>query len=424
MRYLVGFVFVLALGTMGCGETAGTGGSGGDGGYGHGGGNGGTGWAECPHNVCPCTAEGIRAAVYRGGGPYTFDCGGPRTVVAEFPIFLYSYGSKEVILDGEGNLTVEGDGSYTVFDVQSDAVATLRGFTVVKGDDPGIMNSGTLTLERSTVSDNTVDGIYNRRGATLSVIDSTVSGNTHSGILSEDGATVTVERSTVSDNTRYGIISDRNVTLTVVDSRVAVADPDQNNAIHSSYGTSIVLTRSTVSGHATGAELTMVDSAVSGSLGGERLSVRNSTVSGSGEDPSIYVGGGSLTLANSTVLGDIVRTQARAELTNSLVVGVCHCWSGCGDDPIVSLGHNIESPGDTCGFDQATDQVNVSADDLKLGPLQDNGGPTETHALGEGSVAIDVIPEAGCEVDTDQRGEPRPETGGTMCDVGAFEAQP
>ena len=39
-----------------------------------------------------------------------------------------------------------------------------------------------------------------------------------------------------------------------------------------------------------------------------------------------------------------------------------------------------------------------------------------------GSVAIDVIPADMCEVNTDQRGEPRP--GGTMCDVGAFEVQP
>jgi hypothetical protein len=29
-----------------------------------------------------------------------------------------------------------------------------------------------------------------------------------------------------------------------------------------------------------------------------------------------------------------------------------------------------------------------------------------------------------CEVETDQRGEPRPETGGTLCDVGSFEVQP
>jgi hypothetical protein len=59
-----------------------------------------------------------------------------------------------------------------------------------------------------------------------------------------------------------------------------------------------------------------------------------------------------------------------------------------------------------------------------LGPLQNNGGPTETHALLSGSDAINQIPEAACELGEDQRGEPRPETGGTMCDVGAYEVQP
>jgi hypothetical protein len=46
-----------------------------------------------------------------------------------------------------------------------------------------------------------------------------------------------------------------------------------------------------------------------------------------------------------------------------------------------------------------------------------------THALLPGSVAIDVIPADTCDVTEDQRGQPRPESGGTMCDVGAFEVQ-
>ena len=88
----------------------------------------------------------------------------------------------------------------------------------------------------------------------------------------------------------------------------------------------------------------------------------------------------------------------------------------------------LESPGDTCGFNDLTDQVNISAEDLNLGPLADNGGPTETHALVEGSVAIDVIPAEDCvdaddqPLTTDQRGYPRPV--GDGCDVGAFERQP
>jgi hypothetical protein len=96
----------------------------------------------------------------------------------------------------------------------------------------------------------------------------------------------------------------------------------------------------------------------------------------------------------------------------------------------VSVGGNLESPGNTCDFYQPTDQVNVTAQQLNLGPLQDNGGPTQTHALGAGSVAINQIPAEDCvdadgaPLTTDQRGEPRPETGGTLCDVGAFEVQP
>jgi hypothetical protein len=85
MRYLFGFMCVLALGVMGCGETAGTGGSAGDAGTGGEGGmagDGGTGVA-CADNVCPCTEAGIRAAIAEGGGPFTFECDGPTTVVTE-----------------------------------------------------------------------------------------------------------------------------------------------------------------------------------------------------------------------------------------------------------------------------------------------------------------------------------------------------
>ena len=81
---------------------------------------------------------------------------------------------------------------------------------------------------------------------------------------------------------------------------------------------------------------------------------------------------------------------------------------------------DIESPGNTCGFDHGTDLVNITEGQLDLGALADNGGQTMTHALGPGSVAIDVIPADMCEVTEDQRGFPRD----SMCDVGAFEVQP
>jgi hypothetical protein len=58
--------------------------------------------------------------------------------------------------------------------------------------------------------------------------------------------------------------------------------------------------------------------------------------------------------------------------------------------------------------------------DPLLGPLQNNGGPTLTHALLAGSPAIDAVPLADCSgVTDDQRGVLRPQ--GPACDIGAFE---
>jgi hypothetical protein len=61
--------------------------------------------------------------------------------------------------------------------------------------------------------------------------------------------------------------------------------------------------------------------------------------------------------------------------------------------------------------------------DPKLGPLQDNLGPTETMALGAGSAAIDQVPSTGADCPaTDQRGFQRPS--GPACDIGAYEVTP
>ena len=58
-----------------------------------------------------------------------------------------------------------------------------------------------------------------------------------------------------------------------------------------------------------------------------------------------------------------------------------------------------------------------------LGPLQNNGGPTETMGLGPGSAALDAGNDAICVAppvnNLDQRGIPRP--WGPHCDIGAVE---
>jgi hypothetical protein len=63
---------------------------------------------------------------------------------------------------------------------------------------------------------------------------------------------------------------------------------------------------------------------------------------------------------------------------------------------------------------------NIIGQDPNLGPLANNGGFTQTHALLAGSPAIDTGTNTGCPA-TDQRGVTRPQ--GAACDVGAYEVE-
>jgi hypothetical protein len=368
MRYLFGVLCVCALGTVplvGCGETV-----------------------RCEMDVCPCSEQGIRAATAAGGGPYTFDCDGATIVRTRAEILL----RNDVILDGEGNLTIDGDNRHRVFR-NFGAMVELRGLTVTGGSGGGarvvvdgvashkttgpwtvgggILNEGTLSLTNCTVSGNTTDmgggGIYN--GATLTLANSTVSENIagNGGGIYNNG-TLTLTNSTVSGNTAWA-----------------------GGGLGGGEGVNLYST------------LTLINSTVSGNT------------ARSGEGGGIW-NAGTLALINTTVSGDIAFLGTLTS-TSTLMDGACDERSR---GAAASNGFNIESPGNTCGFDQQGDQANVTEAQLNLGELADNGGPTKTHALLPGSVAIDMIPADLCEVDEDQRGFPRDST----CDIGAFEVQP
>ena len=140
---------------------------------------------------------------------------------------------------------------------------------------------------------------------------------------------------------------------------------------------------------------------------------------------------GSVTLINSTIttrspdrLAYDAHCEAALTSTNSILDGSCvvsppNCSAGF-EGTSESGGGNVEVGGATCGFVDETDQSNVTPEEIALGPLADNGGPTLTRALGADSVAVDAAVLDACPP-TDQRGAPRPEPGGVGCDSGAFE---
>ena len=151
--------------------------------------------------------------------------------------------------------------------------------------------------------------------------------------------------------------------------------------------------------------------------------ITNTTISGNitnGGGGGIF-NTGSLTVRSSTVVENQAREggglfTTEASFWNSIVANnTANTYNNCRIYvSIASIGYNLDSE-NSCQFDSTGDQVNTNP---LIGPLQDNGGSTLTHALLTGSPAIDSGERMFFPA-TDQRGVPRPQ--GLYCDIGAFE---
>lgn len=116
---------------------------------------------------------------------------------------------------------------------------------------------------------------------------------------------------------------------------------------------------------------------------------------------------------------------------NSLIAGNIDTGGEAPDcgGALVSDGYNLIQDPTGCIISGTLTGLITNMDPL-LGPLQDNGGNTLTHALLPGSPAIDAGNPTGCEdtwgllLLTDQRGYARHINGGSgaiRCDMGAYE---
>ena len=214
-----------------------------------------------------------------------------------------------------------------------------------------------------------VGGGIDNEGA-LSVTSSTISGNSanqYGGGIFNDGS-LTLTNSTVANNRAPYLV-------------------DGGGGIENYFSGTLVATNSTVSG--------------------------NTSYYGGGIDNGFGV---SVSLANTIVAGNIIST------------------SGSGPDyrgnVSSDLGYNlIGNTAGSSGFSTANhDVLNVSPD---LGPLQNNGGPTETMAIpmgspamGAASVPLAVDPTTQKPLAYDQRGPGYPRTVDGKVDIGAYELLP
>ncbi len=298
-----------------------------------------------------------------------------------------------------GALAMEDDAIVSITNSTiSDNTADDDGGAIFQGDDLNVITITNSTISRNTAGDEGGAIRIDDDGNTLIITDSTISDNTAGdaggAIRMRNDAVVTIDKSTISGNRANGgdgggiAVNDYDCTVTITNSSIS----DNSSEEH---GGGIFINNDDSTIHL------------------NNVTIANNTAdhdsSGDGDGGGIYRSDGTINVKNSIIANNSDPTS-RPDCSGT----------------INSQGYNLIEDATGCTINGDT-TGNVTGQDPLLGPLQDNGGPTETHALLFGSPAIDTAnpaaPGSGgnaCEA-TDQRGVSRPQPPGSDCDIGAFE---
>jgi CSLREA domain-containing protein len=264
---------------------------------------------------------------------------------------------------GARNTIIDGGGIDRVFDIRED-----HGFGI------------TVELSALTIKNGNTGfggGIYNNQKGLVSITDSSLTNNSAGsggGVFHSSIGLMELHRVAVSNNDATG--------------------PGGGGIYNLG---SMTLINTTVSGNIASSILTNGGSAITNT---GMFSLINTTISNN----TVY--------ANATGGDGSISNQGTVNLGNSIV------WANSGavcfgTGTYTSLGHNLSAT--DCGLTGIGD---ISLNPL-LGPLQDYGGPTNTHGLLADSKAINSGDNTACP-NTDQRGVARNDG---KCDIGAFESR-
>lgn len=380
-----------------------------------------------------CT-EAALTAMCAAGGTITFNCRpGPQTIEITFTMVIGSTNPK-LTVDGGDTMTLDGTGITSgMLNISASATAlpdvTFRHITFANGNittglvaGGAIQNYGKLTLDTVTLTNNQALGsggaIFQEPctgclDPSLTVTHSLFQNNSggSGAAISMQGGLASVADSTFSGNTAEGagaieIYSNSTFKVTMTIDRSTFTGNDGSSgggAIgveNLNSGSSVTITNDTFTGNTStgpGAQGSALN------LSAAPVTITNCTIAGNTAAPS----GGAIAFGSGTPVTSVTNT-----IIASNSGGNCS-FSGAS---IFGGGHNIQFGDSTC--------VGMTVANPLLGALANNGGPTQTMALGAGSPAIDGGDSFNAPP-TDQRGVSRTDGNGDgfiAVDIGAFEA--
>jgi CSLREA domain-containing protein len=320
-------------------------------------------------------------------------------------------------IESTGGATMDINNS-TISGNTATATTTAAGpccsvFTQALGAGIHLAQGGNLTIDRSTISGNTAHANGNQTAET-------------NGAIYNEGQT-TIDSSTISGNTATATVSEADGAGTANANGGAIIQQGAG-------GVELSLSRDTISGN-TAATVTNTASGNGSAVGGGILlnqtfagslsaSVTGSTIAGNTVSAT-GPGSGFVSGANVNLTSNAGSQFTSKSTIFANGIGAANCVQD-GAGTFASDGYNIDTGTSCLGTSTTGDQTGVSSANLALGPLQNNGGPTETMAPGLTSFAVDKGTHAGIGGVADQRTFPRtfdmnPANADDGTDVGAVE---
>lgn len=412
------------------------------------------------------TASNDCGAASAAADTITFSVSGTITLGSTLPNIAAGQGA--LTIDGGGNITISGGGSVQVLAVNSGAALTLQNLTISNGfsatSSGGIRNQGTLVITNSTFSNNTgrSGGAIHNLGD-VQITSSTFTNNNANGnvfgggAIYSDGGATDISQSLFDGNRANG--NGGGAISTNIDSSIPVLNVSQstfrNNFTYYNFGSGgairsngdLTVTETTFNGNYTSGNDTFNSqnggavSAINGVIQFTNVTMSDNRANGSG-GAFYYRNDDDATLNNVTIASN----QADADNNTAGDGGGIYVQDN-GGPGVLSLRNSIlalnSDPsggapdcfgdiiaaysliGNTTGCTLLPGSANnLIGSNPNLGPLANNGGPTQTRALLAGSPAIDAAdPGASCAA-ADQRGTARYDGNYdsiVRCDMGAYE---